>query len=126
MLMLGLLVVAAIAVFGFIMRKRAAGQFGGNGGLAYAGAGASRAQTNTFRAPLATGGSAGGSMIGSAIGGQDHMKVMVLAQAAGVDPLTLRYTPFDGGGEAMTAMLGGFVDVFPGDVSEVLGQLEAG
>jgi len=63
---------------------------------------------------------------GSAIGGQDHMKVMVLAQAAGIDPLTLKYTPFDGGGEAMTAMLGGFVDVFPGDVSEVLGQLEAG
>jgi len=26
----------------------------------------------------------------------------------------------------MTAMLGGFVDVFPGDASEVLGQLEAG
>jgi putative tricarboxylic transport membrane protein len=63
---------------------------------------------------------------GSAIGGQDHMKAMVLAQAAGLDPLTLKYTPFDGGGEAMTAMLGGFVDVFPGDVSEVLGQLEAG
>jgi putative tricarboxylic transport membrane protein len=63
---------------------------------------------------------------GSAIGGQDHMKVMVLAQAAGIDPLTLKYTPFDGGGEAMTAMLGGFVDVFPGDVSETLGQLEAG
>lgn len=70
MLMLGLLVVAAIAVFGFIMRKRAAGQSGGTGGLAYAGAGANRAQTNTFRAPLAAGSAAGGSMIGSAIGGQ--------------------------------------------------------
>jgi predicted lipid-binding transport protein (Tim44 family) len=72
MLMLGLLVVAAIAVFGFIMRKRAGAQTGGNGGLAYAGAGASRApqNPNAFRAPLAHGGAAGGSMIGSAIGGQ--------------------------------------------------------
>jgi len=63
---------------------------------------------------------------GSAIGGQDHMKVLVLAQQAGLDPLSLKYTPFDGGGEAMTAMLGGFIDVFPGDISEVLGQAEAG
>ena len=63
---------------------------------------------------------------GSAVGGQDHMKVLVLAQGAGLDPLAIQYTPFDGGGEAMTALLGGFIDVFPGDVSEVLGQLEAG
>ena len=63
---------------------------------------------------------------GSAVGGQDHMKVLVLAQAIGVDPLSLAYTPFDGGGEALTALLGGFIDVFPGDASEVLGQVEAG
>lgn len=63
---------------------------------------------------------------GSAVGGQDHMKVMVLAQAAGIDPLALNYTPFDGGGEALTSLLGGFIDVFPGDISEVLGQVEAG
>lgn len=63
---------------------------------------------------------------GSAVGGQDHMKVLVLAQGAGIDPLSIRYTSFDGGGEAMTALLGGFIDVFPGDASEVLGQLEAG
>lgn len=63
---------------------------------------------------------------GSAIGGQDHMKVLVLAQKAGIDPLALRYTPFAGGGEAMTAMLGGFIDVFPGDISESIGQIESG
>ena len=63
---------------------------------------------------------------GSAVGGQDHMKVLVLAQALGVDPLALSYTPFDGGGEALTSLLGGFVDVFPGDASEVLAQVEAG
>ncbi len=63
---------------------------------------------------------------GSAVGGQDHLKAMILAQSAEIDPLSLRYTPFDGGGEALTALLGGFIDVFPGDASEVLGQLEAG
>ena len=63
---------------------------------------------------------------GSAVGGQDHMKVLILAQALGVDPLALSYTPFDGGGEALTSLLGGFIDVFPGDASEVLGQVEAG
>ncbi|MEZ4867352.1 MAG: tripartite tricarboxylate transporter substrate-binding protein [Caldilineaceae bacterium] len=62
---------------------------------------------------------------GSAVGGQDHMKVMILAQSAGVDPLGLSYTAFDGGGEALTALLGGFIDVFPGDVSEIIGQVEA-
>ena len=34
--------------------------------------------------------------------------------------------PFDGGGEAMTALLGGFVHVFSGEASEVEGQVEAG
>ncbi|MGB0385791.1 MAG: tripartite tricarboxylate transporter substrate binding protein, partial [Ardenticatenaceae bacterium] len=63
---------------------------------------------------------------GSAVGGQDHMKVMVLAQGADIEPLSLQYTPFDGGGEALTALLGGFIDVFPGDASEVIGQVQAG
>ncbi len=69
MLMIGLMVVAAIALFGFIMRKRGAAQQGG--GLAYAGAsaGANRSSQptgNAFRLPPTQ---AGGSMIGSAIGG---------------------------------------------------------
>jgi putative tricarboxylic transport membrane protein len=63
---------------------------------------------------------------GSAVGGQDHMKVMLLAQAAGLDPKSVKYVNFDGGGEVMTALLGGFVQVFPGDISEVKGQLDAG
>lgn len=63
---------------------------------------------------------------GSAVGGQDHIKVLVLARLAGIDPRAIRYVPFDGGGEAMTAMLGGFIQVFSGDGSEVLGHFEAG
>ena len=63
---------------------------------------------------------------GSAAAGQDHMKVLLLAHRAGIDPKSIRYVPFDGGGEAMTALLGGFVQVFSGEVSEILGQVQAG
>lgn len=63
---------------------------------------------------------------GSAVGGQDHMKVMILAKAAGIDPKAVKYVPFDGGGEVMTALLGGFIQVFPGDISEVKAQLDGG
>lgn len=58
--------------------------------------------------------------------GQDHMKVLLLAYRAGIDPRQIRYVPFDGGGEAMTALLGGFVQVFSGEASEVEGQVAAG
>ncbi len=63
---------------------------------------------------------------GSAAAGQDHMKVMLLARAAGIEPRSVRYVPFDGGGEALTALLGGFVTVFSGEGSEIEAQLEAG
>lgn len=63
---------------------------------------------------------------GSAMAGQDHVKMMLLARAAGMDPLGVRYVAFDGGGEAITALLGGFVDVFSGELSEVEGHVEAG
>lgn len=63
---------------------------------------------------------------GSAVAGQDHMKVLLLAQRVGVDPLRIRYVPFDGGGEAMTALLGGFVHLFAGEASEIESQIEAG
>lgn len=67
MLMIALLVMVALAVVGFIMRKRAAAQ---GGGMAYAGAGAGAAGgNNAFRMPSSPmqtgGGAAGGSMIGA-------------------------------------------------------------
>jgi predicted lipid-binding transport protein (Tim44 family) len=68
-LMIGLLIAAAVAVFGFIMRKRAQARQGGSGDLAYAAAGANRQSTpdlSAFRAPVNAG---GGSMIGSSLGG---------------------------------------------------------
>ena len=63
---------------------------------------------------------------GSAVAGQDHMKVLLLAHRAGLDPRRIRYVPFDGGGEALTALLGGFIQLFSGEASEIEGQLEAG
>lgn len=84
---------------------------------------------NDLRDLVATLRSDPGSVIvsgGSAVAGQDHMKVLLLAQRAGVDPLRIRYVPFDGGGEAMTALLGGFVHLFAGEASEIEAQVQAG
>jgi putative tricarboxylic transport membrane protein len=63
---------------------------------------------------------------GGAAGGQDHIKAIALARAAGISARDVRYVPFDGGGAAVTSLLGGFVQLFTGEASEILGQLEAG
>lgn len=63
---------------------------------------------------------------GSAVGGQDHMKVLLLGRSVGLEPRAIKYVPFDGGGQALTALLGGFIQVFAGDASELRTQLEAG
>lgn len=63
---------------------------------------------------------------GSAVGGQDHMKLLLLARETGIDVRSLRYVPFDGGGEALTALLGGFVAVISGDASELVEHAELG
>ncbi|MTW15269.1 tripartite tricarboxylate transporter substrate binding protein [Rhodoplanes serenus] len=63
---------------------------------------------------------------GSAPGGQDHMKVALFAKSIGVEPTKAVYVPFQGGGEALTSMLGGHTQVAALDISEAAGQLEAG
>lgn len=63
---------------------------------------------------------------GGTVGSQDWMKPALVLKAAGVDPKSMRYLSYEGGGEAMAALLGGHIEVFPGDASEVRGQLEAG
>jgi putative tricarboxylic transport membrane protein len=63
---------------------------------------------------------------GSAPGGQDHIKVAIFAKAVGVDPAKIVYVPFQGGGEAMTALLGGHVTAGSIDLAEAAAQLEAG
>lgn len=63
---------------------------------------------------------------GGTVGSQDWMKPALVAKAAGVDPRKMRYLSYEGGGEALAALLGGTIDAVPGDASEVQGQLEAG
>jgi putative tricarboxylic transport membrane protein len=64
---------------------------------------------------------------GSAAGGFDHLKVLQVMKAAGFDDIrSVRYIAFDGGGEAITQLLGGHVQVMTGDISEILGFIESG
>ena len=64
---------------------------------------------------------------GSAVGGWDHLKALIVAKAGGVTQLAkVKYIPFEGGGEAITQLLGGHVQAYSGDVSEIQGHLEAG
>ena len=63
---------------------------------------------------------------GGTVGSQDWMKAALIAKAAGVDHKTMRFVAFEGGGEASTALQGGHVQVYSGDASEALNQLEAG
>lgn len=59
---------------------------------------------------------------GSAVGGIDSFVILLLEKVAGID---VTYIPFDGGGPAMLAFLGGNVDVLVGNVSDALANLEA-
>jgi len=63
---------------------------------------------------------------GGSVGSQDWMKSALIAKSAGVDPKSMRYVAFEGGGEALTALLGGHIKVYPGDVAEIAGQLDSG
>lgn len=64
---------------------------------------------------------------GSAVGGWDHLKVLIAAQAHGIDDVrTVKYIAFDGGGEAVTQLLAGSVQAFTGDLSEAKGFVDSG
>ena len=63
---------------------------------------------------------------GGSVGSQDWMKSALVAKAAGVDFKGMRYVAFEGGGEAMTALQGGHVQVYSGDASEVSAQIKGG
>ncbi|QEA37900.1 tripartite tricarboxylate transporter substrate binding protein [Pistricoccus aurantiacus] len=63
---------------------------------------------------------------GGTVGSQDWMKAALTAKAADIDPRRLRYVAFEGGGEALAALLGNHIQVFTGDLSELQSQLESG
>ncbi|WP_087720169.1 Bug family tripartite tricarboxylate transporter substrate binding protein [Salinicola salarius] len=63
---------------------------------------------------------------GGTVGSQDWMKAALMAKAADVDPRKLRYVSFEGGGEALAALLGEHIQVFTGDLAELKPQLDSG
>jgi putative tricarboxylic transport membrane protein len=64
---------------------------------------------------------------GSAVGGWDHLKVLLAATESGIEDVrTIKYVAFDGGGEAVTQLLAGSVQAFTGDASEAKGFVDSG
>ncbi|WP_231499839.1 Bug family tripartite tricarboxylate transporter substrate binding protein [Saccharothrix sp. NRRL B-16314] len=63
---------------------------------------------------------------GSSPGGPDHLAPMLMAKAVGLDPRSVNYIPFDGGGELLASVLGGKVAFGVSGVGEYRDQIEAG
>ena len=64
---------------------------------------------------------------GSAVGGFDHLKpLMVLKEAGFTDITKVKYIGVDGGADAITQTVGGFTQAMTGDMSEVVSFLANG
>ncbi|GAA2933419.1 tripartite tricarboxylate transporter substrate binding protein [Streptomyces enissocaesilis] len=63
---------------------------------------------------------------GSSPGGPDHLAPMLMAKAAGIEPKSVNYIPFDGGGELLASILGNKVAFGVSGVGEYLDQIRSG
>lgn len=64
---------------------------------------------------------------GSAVGGYDHLKVLMLMSRVGFeDARAIRYIGLDGGADAITQTIGGFTQAMTGDISEIGGYINSG
>ena len=63
---------------------------------------------------------------GGSVGGQDWMQTAILAKAVGVDPSNMTYVAMEGGGEAITAVMGNHVTVVSAGIAEIMPQATAG
>ncbi|MFT7835033.1 tripartite tricarboxylate transporter substrate-binding protein [Saccharothrix sp. BKS2] len=63
---------------------------------------------------------------GSSPGGPDHLAPMLVAKAVGLDPRSVNYVAFDGGGELLASVLGGKVAFGVSGIGEYRDQIEAG
>lgn len=68
----------------------------------------------------------GVSIAGGSAGGADHILAGLMLQNAGVEPESLNYIPYSGGGESLAALLGGKVDAGISGVAEYASQVESG
>ena len=65
----------------------------------------------------------------SSIGGWDHIRMLILARAAGVADETLqsiRWVEYSGGGDAVTQLMGNHIAVAVTDIGEIGGFIQAG
>jgi len=64
---------------------------------------------------------------GSAVGGFDHIKPLMILKAGGLTDITkIKYIGVDGGADAITQTVGGFTQAMTGDISEIVGFLKSG
>lgn len=64
---------------------------------------------------------------GSAVGGFDHLKVLMMMARAGFDNArAVKYIGLDGGADAITQTVGGFAQAMTGDLSEIQGFIRSG
>ena len=63
---------------------------------------------------------------GGSVGSQDWMKAALTAKAAGIDYKKMRFVAFEGGGETVTALRGGHIQVYMGDAAEAATMLDGG
>lgn len=63
---------------------------------------------------------------GGSVGSQDWMKAAILLKSQNLDPRKMRYVAFDGGGDAIAGLLGGSIQVYTGDVGEMVSHLDTG
>ncbi|MEC3860698.1 tripartite tricarboxylate transporter substrate-binding protein [Mesobacterium sp. TK19101] len=64
---------------------------------------------------------------GSAVGGFDHLKPLMILKKAGLQDITkVKYIGVDGGADAITQTIGGFTQAMTGDISEIVGFLQSG
>ena len=63
---------------------------------------------------------------GGSVGGQDWMQTAILAKAVGVNPNDMTYVAMEGGGEAITAVMGNHVTVVSAGIAELMPQANAG
>jgi putative tricarboxylic transport membrane protein len=63
---------------------------------------------------------------GSSPGGPDHLFPMELARAVGIKPADVNYTPYDGGGDLLAALLGSKIDMATTGLGEFTDQIAEG
>jgi putative tricarboxylic transport membrane protein len=63
---------------------------------------------------------------GGSAGGTDHILAGLIAKAIGVEPAKVNYVPFKGGGEAVSAIIGGHVSAGISGLSEFAQHIKSG